>query len=131
MSTQITAKSFDYQRFNARLEEQDRFISDWITGEHDHEVPLWIIPPVDMWTYDTCRRREEFLHKNLELLHTSMEWRSDLVFPHLQPWYPRPQAGGVFVHRPLTRLPDRSPGATMLLDDARRMCSRTRTDDGR
>jgi abortive infection bacteriophage resistance protein len=70
---QITAKSFDYDKFTATLEEQDQFISDWIKNEHDHDVPLWIVPPVDLWTYDTCRRREEFLHKNLELLHKSME----------------------------------------------------------
>ncbi|MCP4404761.1 MAG: hypothetical protein GY801_46610, partial [bacterium] len=87
MSENITAASFDYDSFNTTLERQDRFIADWMNSEHDREVPLWIVPPVDLWTYDTCRRREEFLNKNLELLRKSMEWKSDLVFPHLQPWY--------------------------------------------
>ena len=53
MSENITARSFDYDRFNATLEQQDRFITDWIKSKHDHEVPLWILPPVDLWTYDT------------------------------------------------------------------------------
>ncbi len=87
MSTNITAQSFDYDRFNATLEEKSRLFSDWMQNEHDDEVPFWIVPNIDLWTYDTCRRREEFLNKNLELLHTSMEWKSDMVFPHLQPWY--------------------------------------------
>ena len=87
MNANITEKSFDYDRFNATLEEKSRLISAWIEGQCDHDVPLWIIPPVDLWTYDTCRRREEFLRKNLELLHAGMEWKSDLIFPHIQPWY--------------------------------------------
>ena len=87
MSENITATSFEYDKFNATLEQKDRFITDWINSEHDNDVPLWIVPNVDLWTYDTCRRREEFLHKNLKLLQKSMEWKSDIVFPHLQPWY--------------------------------------------
>ncbi|GAK59377.1 hypothetical protein Epulo_00015 [Candidatus Vecturithrix granuli] len=87
MIANITAQSFDYEKFNAILEQQNRFIADWMQSEHVDDVPLWIVPNLDLWTFDTCRRREEFLQRNLELLHTSIEWKSDLVFPHLQPWY--------------------------------------------
>ena len=80
-------ESFPYDEFLSVQEERDQFIYEWDQGLRSREVPVIIMPAWDMWNDNTCADREMFLRWNLWGMIVSARWRSDSVFPHLQPWY--------------------------------------------
>ncbi|MFH1927050.1 MAG: uroporphyrinogen decarboxylase family protein [Chloroflexota bacterium] len=80
-------ESFPYDEFLAVQEERDQFIYEWDQGLRPGEVPVIIMPAWDMWNDNTCADSEVFLRWNLWGMIVSARWKSDSVFPHLQPWY--------------------------------------------
>ena len=80
-------ESFPYDEFLAAQEERDQFIYEWDQGLRLREAPVIIMPAGDMWDDNTCADRELFLRWNLWGMILSARWRSDSLFPHLQPWY--------------------------------------------
>ena len=81
------AKSFPYDEYLEIKAQRDEFIDQWAKSAEPKDVPVIIMPAIDRWNTNFCKDRELFLRCNLWDMAKSAEWKSDHVFPHLQPWY--------------------------------------------
>ena len=83
----IKPESFPYDEFLEIKEQRDNYVGHWLSSGDGNNAIINVQPGWDMWNDNTCADRDRFLAMNLWGMAESAKWKSDCVFPHLQPWY--------------------------------------------
>ena len=83
----IKPELFPYDNFLEIKEQRDNYVGDWLNSSDCNNAIINVQPGWDMWNDNTCSDRNRFLAMNLWGMAESAKWKSDAVFPHLQPWY--------------------------------------------
>jgi len=83
----VNPESFRFDDFLKIKEQRDIRVGDWLSTGNCNKVLITIQPGWDMWNDNTCADRNRFLAMNLWGMAESAKWKSDTVFPHLQPWF--------------------------------------------
>ena len=83
----IKPETFPFDEFLKVKEQRDNYVADWLNSDNGNNAIINVPPSWDMWDNNTCFDRDLFLATNLWGMAESSKWKSDCVFPHLQPWY--------------------------------------------